>query len=357
MKYSVIPGCELTPDLVARWSDIQRADQALASPYFRPEFTQTVAAVRDDVLVGLMQAGGEVVGFFPFQRGRGGSSRPVGLALSDYHGVIAAPDAQWTATALLRGCGLTRWEFDHLPAWQRQFAGWHDAVSDSPIIEVEQGMDAFESSRDKSGRKQLREAKRKKEKLAEQIGPLTFTLHTTNRDLLRQMMTWKSEQCRRTGTVDFFALDWCRQLIERIHSVRTPEFGGLLACLHAGDTLAALHFAMYSRRVWHSWFPAYNHELEEYSPGFILLLEMIQAASNQKIQYIDLGKGISLYKKRVMTGGIPVAEGCLAIPSFGNRLRVWRQKAEEWGKQSYFKPLLRLPGRLIKNRERRKKYE
>ncbi|PLX48496.1 MAG: cellulose biosynthesis protein CelD [Desulfobulbaceae bacterium] len=357
MYYSVIPGRKLTSELTARWSAIQRADPTLASPYFRPEFTQAVAAVRDDVFVGLLEDNGEVVGFFPFQRSRGGMARPVGLGLSDYHGVIARSDAQWTASELMQGCKLIRWEFDHLPTSQQQFAACYNDVSESPIIEVSRGMAAYEASRDKSGRKQLREARRKSEKLATEVGPLSFTLHSAHQDILQQLLTWKSEQCRRTGTVDFFALDWCVKLISRIHATRESDFGGMLACLHAGETLAAVHFAMYSRQVWHSWFPAYNHELQEYSPGFVLLLELIQAASGQGIKYIDLGKGLSLYKKRVMTGRIPVAEGCLAIPSVYNRLRAFREKLESWGKHSRLKPLLRFPGRIVRNMDRKKRYE
>lgn len=357
MHYSVIPGRDLSSELAARWSVIQQADDTLASPYFCPQFTQAVAAVRDDVFVGLLEDGGEVVGFFPFQRSRGGVARPVGLGLSDYHGVIALPDAQWTATELMRGCKLIRWEFDHLPTSQQQFAACCNAVSESPIIDVAQGMAAYEASRDKSGRKQLREARRKSKKLSTEVGQLTFTLHSAHQDILEQLLTWKSEQCRRTGTVDFFTLDWCVKLISRIHAIREPDFGGILACLHAGDTLTAVHFAMYSRQVWHSWFPAYNHELQEYSPGFILLLELIKAASGQQIGYIDLGKGLSLYKKRVMTGGVPVAEGCLAMPSLHNQIRDFREKVEAWGRHSRIKPLLRLPGRIIKNMDRKKRYE
>lgn len=357
MKYSVIPARELTQDLVALWAEIQEADFNLASPYFRPEFTQAVAGVRDDVFVCLIENSNKLVGFFPFHRKNGGVARPVGLGLSDYHGVIARPDAEWTAEGLLRGSKLVRWEFDHLPAGQRQFSAYHAAVSDSPVINVSQGMDFFEASRDKAGRKQLKETKRKSEKMGEQVGRLRFTVNSSNPDILRQLLVWKSEQCRRTGTVDFFAIPWCARLIERIHKVDKPEFGGILACLHAGDTLAAAHFAMYSHQVWHSWFPAYNHELEEYSPGFILLLEMINAASAHGIKHIDLGKGLSLYKKRVMTGGIPVAEGCLEIPSVRNRIRHVRDMVEEWGKQSFLKPILRIPGRIIKDSERKKHYE
>ena len=41
----IIKADQLTPDLVAAWSEIQRGNRCLASPFFRPEFTQAVASV------------------------------------------------------------------------------------------------------------------------------------------------------------------------------------------------------------------------------------------------------------------------------------------------------------------------
>ncbi len=357
MRYTVIPARELTSELTGRWRSIQQANDALANPYFCPEFTQAVASVRNDVFVGILRNSSRIEGFFPFHRSRGGIARPVGLGLSDYHGVIAAPNAVWDAKGLLRGCKLNRWEFDHLPVTQQKFAAYHLEVAESPIIDVSQGMAVFEASRDKSGRKQLREARRKRKKMADSIGPVTFTLHSRQNDILKQMMVWKSEQCRSTGTVDYFSLDWCVRLIESIHAAPGPVFGGLLSCLHAGDRLAAVHFAMYSQNVWHSWFPAYNHDLEEYSPGILLLLEMIQAASERNVAYIDLGKGVSLYKRRVMTGTIQVAQGFVALPSLINHVHRIREPLEVWAKQSFLYPVLRIPGRIIKAVGRKRRYK
>jgi CelD/BcsL family acetyltransferase involved in cellulose biosynthesis len=356
MTYDAIPARELSPDLIERWSTIQGQSASFASPYFRPEFTQAVAAVRNDVFIGLLAHESRIVGFFPFHRKRGGVARPIGLGLSDYHGVIAEPGTEWTAEGLMQGCKLVRWDFNHLLADQRQFAPYYSAVAESPIIDVSQGFEAFEESRDRAGRKYIAEVQRKRKKLGEQVGPLSFTCHSANRDVLRQMMAWKSAQCRRTGSVDFFSLAWCVRLIERIHDSQEPGFGGILACLHAGDTLVAVHFAMYASRVWHSWFPAYNHELDEYSPGSILLLEMIKSASEKGIEYIDLGKGLPLYKKRVMTGAIPVAEGCVETPSFINRLRALRGITERRMRDSFLFPVFRFPGRMLKRLESKGRY-
>jgi len=357
MKYTNIHARELTSEMIGRWAEIQSSDAALANPYFCPEFTVAVAAVRDDVRVGILEDGNRKVGFFPFQCKRGGVARPVALGLSDYHGIIVEPQAEWSAEAVMRGCKITRWEFDHLPVSQRPFAPFVTDTFQSPVIDVSHGFQHYLSSIGKSARKQHREAARKREKLAAAFGPVKFIPHTRDKDILRQMFAWKSRQCRETGSVDYFALSWCVKLIERLQVFENIHFGGLLACLYVGEKLAAVHFLMHSRHVWHSWFPAYNEAFKEYSPGLILLYELIKAASEAEIRYIDLGKGMSLYKKRVMTGAIEVAQGCIELPSVQNRLYHILKNAEQYARRSAFKPLLAVPGRYFKNLERKNRYE
>ena len=357
MKYYAIPAREMTSLHIARWTEIHKMYPLYASPYFHPGFTLAAAAVRNETFVGIIENKGVCEGFFPFHRSRGGIARPIGLGLSDYHGVVISPDLDWSAEELMRGCRLKRWEFDHLLAAQKQFLPYHEKVYESPVIDVSEGFVTFQDQLDKAGRKQFKESQRKQRKLQEQVGPTSFSLHSEKKDILRTLMQWKSEQCRRTGTVDYFSLKWCVKFIDLLHSSGEDDFGGMLSCLYTGDTLAAVHFSLYTEKVWHSWFPAYNHELEEYSPGSILLFEIIREASERGIAYIDLGKGISLYKKRVMTGSIHVAEGCASIPSISNHLIHIREKTEALVKNSFLKPLLRIPGKMIKKMERESRYK
>lgn len=357
MKFQVIHPHELTVAMIGRWLEIQESDSALASPYFCPEFTLSVAAVRSDVQIGILKDKNQIIGFFPFHRRRCGVARPIGLGLSDYHGLIVDARARWTVETLLEGCRLVRWEFDHLIASQWPFANFVSSSYQSPIIDVSQGFDRYKAGIDRSARKQLREVERKRAKLESAIGPINFIQHTQDQSVLRQMIAWKSFQCKQTGTVDYFSLNWCARLIKLIHASRHKTFGGMLSCLYAGNQLAAVHYSMYSRNVWHSWFPAYDENLKQYSPGLILLYELIKSAADSGIHYIDLGKGKSLYKKRVMTGCIQVAEGCAEIPSLFTNLYRIRKKIELWSRESIFKAAFYLPGRIIKEMERKSRYK
>src|SRR5690349_3464553 len=87
MNIRLITPANLTVDQLAAWSQIQAADPRLNSPFFNPAFTQSVAVVRDDVEIAVLEEAGRPVGFFPYQRDHGDVGRPVGGYMSDFQAV------------------------------------------------------------------------------------------------------------------------------------------------------------------------------------------------------------------------------------------------------------------------------
>jgi CelD/BcsL family acetyltransferase involved in cellulose biosynthesis len=343
--------------LAARWGILQQSDTQFASPYFRPEYAQAVAATREDLRICLLEDGNQIVGFFPFHRSRGGVARPAGLALSDHHGVVVARGAEWNAEDLMRGARIVRWEFDHLLASQPAWEAWHAGVERSPIIGTREGFEHYEATRSKSQRKHLQDTYRRARKLEREHGPFRFVVNTPDASVLDTLVGWKRDQCRRSGVVDYFGLGWTVELIQRLHEQDTPEFGGTLSALYLGEELIAAHFAMRSRDVWHSWFPSYEETFRQYAPGLVLLVEMIRHACREEWSHIDLGKGMAPYKETFSTDAVMVAQGCAVRPSLVNRAYELRARAERWGRHSRLRPLLRAPGRWIKRLERKWRYQ
>lgn len=326
MKISIISGKSLTPEHILLWSHFQQANPALANPFFCPEFTSAVAAVRDDVWVGILEEAGGIVGFFPFERGKLPIGRPVGYLLCDYQGLIVKPGLNWDVAELLRGCGLSIWNFDNLIA-QLPFQFFHKLKTESLIIDLSSGYKAYESEQ-RANSNWIQQASRKMRKFEREVGTLRFETHVADTSLLQLMMDWKSEQYAQLGTFDRFKIEWMVRLISRLHVTQSETFAGMLSVLYVGDEVAALHFGMRSQSVWHYWFPSYNHRFQQYSPGLILLLKMIESAEDLGIQTIDLGKGGENYKQRVSNGTIPLAEGSVELPSLISTARWFRRKIE-----------------------------
>ncbi len=144
MRIEAIPAVQLTAGQLSLWSQFQRAWASLDSPYFRPEFTQAVAAVRSDVEVGILEDGNEVMGFFPFQRGKGNVGVPAGGKMSDFHGLISPQNTDFNPMEILKGCNLSAWHFDHLVAEQDIFRPYHWSVAGSPYMDLRGGWAAYE---------------------------------------------------------------------------------------------------------------------------------------------------------------------------------------------------------------------
>ena len=294
----VVNARALQPAEIAAWSALQKADPVIASPFFRPEFTAVVADARDDTLVGIVEESGEFTAFFPFHRDASGHGRPVGDQLSDYHSIIARRGLKLNACRLLRACGLKDWQFDHLPPGQGIFERFRSVETFSPSIDLAGEGESHEVDYQRRWRRLEREA-----------GSATWEWNSADPAALNQLMQWKSEQYVKSGKRDNFSLPWVRQVVERIHGMEGPDFGGVLSVLRAGGRIAAVHFGMRSGSTLHSWFPAYDPALAKLSPGTLLLMGIVMKGREHGIDRIDLGKGKAFYKERLTNHTTPLIEG------------------------------------------------
>jgi CelD/BcsL family acetyltransferase involved in cellulose biosynthesis len=339
MKVQVLPARELTPELTAHWTRCQASDPALASPFFCAEFTQAVGAVMNHAEVGVIEQAQRVIGFFPYLRCAGRIGKPIGAPMCDAQGVIMEAGAEWDAAALVRACRLAAWDFDHLLAAQTPLAPYHRKSAASPIISCAGGYANYVEDLKARGSEQLSQAQRKARKLEREVGPLRFVCDERTPDSFQQRLRLKELQ--------FGAFPaWATGILERILACRTPPFSGLLSVLYAGDTLVAAHLGMRSASVWHYWFPCYDTRFAAYSPGVLLLMHMAQAAPALNLATLDLGKGGQEYKRRLMNGSIPLAEGSVEVGAWLRARRGARRRCEAWVRGS---PWLLQAARAVRN--------
>ncbi|MBW3600414.1 MAG: GNAT family N-acetyltransferase [Planctomycetes bacterium] len=313
MKITPIPASRLTPDLVQAWSDLQRADPRLDSPFLRPELAQLVSQSHDNLEVAVIETGGRAVGFLPFHRMRDRVGLPIVNLISDVQGVVADPSANWIATELLEGCNLAAWQFDHLLAWQAPFQPHHYLLDDSPYIDLSGGFEEYCKARRRAGSQVVSRFQRKAKKLQREVGPIHFEWRDESGEALRLLRQWKREQLQRLRFVDIFASPAMVRLLELIAEARFDRFQGVVSALYAGDRIAAVHLGVQSGGVLSSSIPAHDPDLSRHSPGLILHFELTRAAVNHGVGRIDLGRGENQLKSSLASGAYPVAVGAVEL--------------------------------------------
>ena len=107
----------------------------------------------------------------------------MGGALSDFHGVIADARAVWDAGDLVRRCGLSTWDFDHLVASQQAFVPYHQKLAESPYLDLSAGFEAYALARRESGSEQIKKTGNLRRRLEREVGALRFQAHEGSLEL------------------------------------------------------------------------------------------------------------------------------------------------------------------------------
>ena len=78
MNVAVVRPGDLGESEILRWRELQGADPSLDNPFLSVEFALAMGRLRDYVRVAVIQDGGKIVGFFPYERHSFGIGKPLG---------------------------------------------------------------------------------------------------------------------------------------------------------------------------------------------------------------------------------------------------------------------------------------
>lgn len=338
-----LSAAELTEQVINQWRELSRTDRYLHSPFFQPEYAQAVAAVRDDVEVALLYDHDQLQAVFPFQRADGGLARNVCSRLSEFHGPLTRPGFQVDIPSLLDRLGLRYWQFDHLPLPNDSLSSEIWGESDSPFIDLSDGFEAWLNTKKAQKSSSITQTLRKARKAAREIGPLRFHYDAVDPVAFELLLRWKDAQHQRTGRLRVLQYDWLKQLLQNLMEERGQRPLGLFSTLYAGDQLLAVHLGLRTEQVIHLWFPAYDPAFERYSPGLILLMELLKVAADDGVERFDLGKGRERYKASFKSGDIPLGEGAVDLRPVCGPLRKGWYRTKRHIRQSRFRKQLEWP--------------
>jgi CelD/BcsL family acetyltransferase involved in cellulose biosynthesis len=323
MTIDILAPGDLSVEDIAAWTGLQ-TEAGLLSPFFSPQWVKACTNAdgpdRRQARVAVLRDGAAAVGFFP-ARISGAAGMPVGAPMCDYQGLVARPGVAFCPRQLVKAFKVGRLDFSSLIEDQAPFRGFMRGRQQSQVIDLSAGYEAYAAERRAAGTDILQDAAKKRRKLEREQGEVVFGALSHAQADFDQLFVWKRARYVASGQTDIFEARWTRGLLQDLFEQGAADFGGAFFTLYAGGRLAAAHFALRQNGVLHAWFIAHDEAFARYSPGVILINDILKWAAAAGVHELDLGPGDYRFKQSLANVKRGVAHGYVGRPSPATFLR------------------------------------
>ena len=297
---------DLTSDDAALWAEFRALRPDLSGPYFDIRYIQAIGAKVPGAGVARLHEDGRVVGYFPFQR-RAGMLQPLGAPLSDYHGVISAPDYVPDLNALLKATKAKRLDFQ---GW----IGPMDARAQTVSLQrraalVPDGFDAWHAEQNHAHHKFFKNVGRCERNVQKDFGGFDFTWERVTPDLLDWIIDLKRQQYHKSGLHDIFGCGWTRDLLLDLAAAGDEDYGLRAGVFRHEGKVVAAEISLADADSVHLWFPAYDPAYYRYTVGILLTMAIIRHLAPLGYTSFDFGTGGEDYKSPMTAPGGECFEG------------------------------------------------
>ena len=345
-QIQVVGADQLTGEIASAWNRLRAEQPQKETPYFAIEFTQAVAAIRDDVQIAIFRdAEGEIEALLPFQKTSTSFLEPIGGRLNDVHGILGGQNL--SADDILEGLasiGIRSASFHAAADFHGTDERFQFRELQTHHLDLSDGWDAYYKWAKKNS-STIKRHGQKSRAMARKYGDIRFEFQNTDPAVLEQLIALKRAKYQRTKTFDILSVEWAADLLRHLHPIQSNEFSGILSTLHAGDRLVAAHFGMLTDQMLHYWFPTFDIEFNQFSPGTELLLRVAKECCDRNLDKLDLGFGDDDYKFKFSNGNDRVSCGLMTDSKIAFQAAkaryIWRQRLKAMPLKPAVKRVLR----------------
>jgi CelD/BcsL family acetyltransferase involved in cellulose biosynthesis len=316
MRISLISAHE-APDALWREAEVLQAKcPDRADPLFSPQLARFLAFLRQDTKLITAYSGDELVAFWPVHLRPGGWARPIAGPFSDWHAPLIDPSQDLDAMELLADAGISGITVsaykpepgEPLRAGTR--TGAHLSVINSDI-------DTWMEHQRSLHARHFKKTRQKRKHIERDFKSVVYNLDDRSDETFETILRLKRAQYAATGRHDVFSAPWARAFANGLRQHGTPQLHLRVVSLHLDGRFAAGEAMLCSPTVAHGWLTAYDPDFGNYSPGFLIVEEILNDMPSRGQSIYDAGPGQDYYKKYYTNVMTPVDQGVLRTGKIG----------------------------------------
>ncbi|MCF6328372.1 MAG: GNAT family N-acetyltransferase [Henriciella sp.] len=320
----------MSRELWRAYTALRNARAIYDDPFFDPDFARLVGEVREDTRIGVATKGEDVVGVWPLHERPGGWSRPIGGPFSDWHGPIVEPGHNLTAQAFLNGLGLSGMTVFGLQPQAEPMSKGMTRVG-ANMTDISMGWDAYFEAQQQAWPKHFKKMRRLYRNVERDFSERQLNWDDRSDRSFHRLIGLKQDQFARTGFHDVLKPEWARRLFDRLRNYQGARLRVRLVTLCFDGQHAASELTLQSDTVMHGWLTGFEHDMGMYSPGNMLVQDILPYMPGEGILTYDSGPGMDYYKRHYANFQLPVDCGILRGKTNNAAPARLAGKAWRWG--------------------------
>ena len=299
----------LPEDHWAIWKTFQAGNPALYSPFFHADYIRVASRFNEGCRVAVIKSEGAIIGFLPFrQKHKNGPANPIGMPLTDYHGIISARPLSVDMKAVLSEAHIGAF---YMPNHKNVLVTEKTRTKACSVMSLRgyENAEGWRAENTASYRRFYKTLQRKLRKTEREIGRVEFIWQSQDRAHFDLVLKWKRRQLIDSAKYDVFGVDWTVDFLFELLS-QGPK-AALRADMHvmliAGQP-AAIELGLTDGKTYHNWIISYDDAYAKSSPGALLKEAMIDQAFALGYHRFDLGAGTDRHKSYYATEDVQTAE-------------------------------------------------
>ena len=310
LTYSLIPAQDAPETL---WQDaeaLRARCPGREDPLFSPQLARILSGIRRDTQLILARSGDRLMGFWPIHLRPGAWARPIGGPFSDWHAPLIDPDCPIGATDLMGAAGLSGMTVSsYLPAPGETCrtggrVGAHISVITGDV-------EAWFENQRRLHSRYFKKMRQKRKHVERDHDTVEFNLDDQSDATFNTILELKRAQYAATGRHDVLAPSWAQDFVHALRANRQPGLHLRTASLYLDGRFAAGEIMICSETVAHGWLTAYDTHFGSYSPGLLLVEDILTDLPTRGQTAYDSGPGQDHYKKYYSNVMIPSDQGVL----------------------------------------------
>lgn len=297
---------QLSDQEVGLWIAMQSSTKRPISPFMSYQFSLACAEAGRDVNAAFFYSSNDFSFLFPFEY-RSLSDRifsaatRVGGNMSDCMAVLAKDEQLILPESL-----LTRFNsvyFDHSPLtfWAATGREPQDSQIDR-VLNIGVSVADYWEKCHILHKQRLAKLANRRRKIVKEYGELSFfESDLVTQDQVDFVIEQKRRQYKKTNAKDIFLDPFPARLLHILRKGDSTSCKLFLSELYVGDKWVASHLGIRNGSLLHYWFPVYSETFSLFSPGLLLLENIINHMPVNALQLIDFGAGDADYKRMFAT--------------------------------------------------------